>query len=382
MKEADALQQAGFEVTVICNYFIEWAEKNDAELLQKVSWRCIKAGGNPSSEKLRYWYTKCRFRLALFINRFIYRSFLISERSQARAFDELLSAAKKNKADYYIAHNLGALAVAVKAAKFNKAACGFDFEDYYRGELNVLQTTELRRYQYLEEKYLPVLKYYSSSSELIAEAVGKDHPSFIGNKMVIRNCFPLSEQPPLQLKRADDKVLRLVWFSQTIGKDRGLEELFTALKILNDENIHLTLVGRCNDDMKELIGTMMPGTVHLAGIIPANQLPSFMAGLDAGLALETGFSKNNDIALSNKIFTYLLAGNAMILSATSMQEKFNDQYHAGEMFPVRDAEELAKKILLFKDHAYLNRQKEHNYTLAKEELNWETESRQFIKIFS
>ena len=42
----------------------------------------------------------------------------------------------KTGANLFIAHNLGALAVAFEAAKKNSAKCGFDAEDFHRAELH------------------------------------------------------------------------------------------------------------------------------------------------------------------------------------------------------------------------------------------------------
>jgi hypothetical protein len=43
------------------------------------------------------------------------------------------------------------------------------------------------------------------------------------------------------------------------------------------------------------------------------------AQADIGLALEPGTTPNNDIAISNKLYTYILAGNAVVASNTSGQ---------------------------------------------------------------
>ena len=40
-----------------------------------------------------------------------------------------------HEADLYIAHNLAALPIAVKAAKFHNKKCGFDAEDFHRNEV-------------------------------------------------------------------------------------------------------------------------------------------------------------------------------------------------------------------------------------------------------
>ena len=381
VKEADALQQAGFDVTVLYCFFISWADEKDTELLKNVSWQYKLVGGSPTVNKYYYLFTRIRLKICRVINHWIGNHFLTAERSQSRTYDELLNAAKKIKANWYIGHNLGALAVVVKAAAFHNANAGFDFEDYHRGEGHDKNT--LKRILFLENKYVSFLRYFSTASNLISAATIKNHYHFNGSVITLLNCFPLSQQPRFIEKNKNDTSLQLFWFSQTIGAKRGLEELIQALVYLDDTSIHITMAGRCNDDMLEYIkkyaGKIIKN-IHFAGIIQPNELLNFASRFDVGLATETGFSENNDIALSNKIFTYLLAGNAIILSETSMQQKFNIDYNVGESFIITDLKQFADKILFYKNNSILNKQKLHNYQLANTILNWENESKKLLEI--
>ncbi len=385
VKEADALHAVGHDVTVLYSSFIPWADKTDIGLFASRKWKYKLVGGNSYQSKRTYLFTRIRYKLAGIINRYSSVWFLIAERSQARAYDELLREAKKIKADWYIGHNLGALAVAVNAAYFNKSQAGFDFEDYHRGEANSEEITRLKRIVYLENKYVPLLSYFSTASEMITAVTKENHPSFKGNIITLNNCFSLQQQPAFCEKAAGDDTLQLFWFSQTIGLKRGLEVLLEALQILNDPSIHLTLAGRCDERFTQYIrehAKHILSNIHFAGIIPPNNLPYFSSKFDAGLALETGFSENNNIALSNKIFTYLLAGNAILLSATEMQTAFHNKYFTGELYPIDDAQALAEKIELYKNKEKLNADKQYNYRLADKQMNWEMESEKLLSIIT
>ncbi len=382
VKEANALQMAGFEVAVLYCFFIQWSEEKDRVLLQHVAWKYKMVGGSPHNQKWLYLFTRLRSRLAGILMRFT-GHFLLAERIQARAFDELLAEAKNIKADWYIGHNLGALAVAVKAAIFNGAKCGFDFEDYHRGEFNMEEKQTLQRIIFLENKYVPFLNYFSTASEMITGATKKDHPYFQLPAITILNCFPLTQQPVFKKKNEDDNSLNLFWFSQTIGINRGLEVLINAMRKLNDFSIHLTLAGRCDDAMKNYIKTHaveMLDNMHFAGIIQPGEVPTFAAQFDVGMAIELTSPVNRNICLTNKIFTYLLAGNAIILSETSMQSAFNKTYNVGESFDSNDEQALMEKIKYYKNREQLNVQKCYNYQLANNELNWEKESKKLLAV--
>jgi hypothetical protein len=383
VKEADAFFNAGYEVTVLYCFFIDWALEKDKLLLSKKKWRSFMIGGSPFQNKVIYHFTRLRFKIATLLCAKMGNKFLLAERSQARIYDEILSQAKKIKADWYIGHNLGALAVVVNAAKFNNAKAGFDFEDYHRGEGHDKNT--LQRIIFLENKYVPSLFYYSTASELITSHTKIDHPHFNGRIITLLNCFPLLQQPSYLEKLQTDNTLQLFWFSQTIGTNRGLEILIDALKKLNNSAIHLTLAGRCDKNMLDYVNAnagSMASNIHYAGIFQPEDLPAFAAQFDVGMAIELSQPFNRNICLTNKVFTYLLAGSAIIFSETEMQSAFNLQYKAGESFALNNLAQLIEKIEGYLNHDKLNIQKNHNYLLAKIELNWENESKKLLEIIN
>ena len=381
VKEANSLAAAGYDITVLYCHFIQWATDVEKGFLRTAAWKYKLIGGSPQKNKLRYFFTRLRFRLARAINHLLSPAFW-AERAQARAYDELLQAAIKLKADLYIGHNLGALAVAVSAAKFHGVKAGFDFEDYYRGEYPPGDKNR-ERIAWLENRYLPELSYYSFSSPLIAEVVRRNHPKLSGLQATLLNCFPLEEQPVLEPKQKEENLLKLWWFSQTVGENRGLETVVSALEKLNNTRIQLTLVGRCTEEMKASLlkrAGRVQQSIHFAGVISPAELPVFASQFDVGLATETGFSENNHLALSNKLFTYLLAGNAIILSSTRMQKMFNDKYRIGQVYTIDKQNELIDKINFYLNPKQLETQRIYNYALAKAKLNWNLESSALLHV--
>ena len=383
VKEADCLSNAGFDVTVLYCFFIQWAQEKDEVFLKNVLWKYKMVGGSNGQNKLLYFSTRIRFKICRILNRYVGNRFLLAERAQARAYDELLQEAKKNKADWYIGHNLGALSIAVKAAKYNNAKAGFDFEDYHRGEGHDKHI--LKRTVFLENKYVPLLYYYSTASELITNRTIKNYMDFTGKVITLLNCFPLSQQPIFEEKALTGSKLKLFWFSQTIGFKRGLEVLMEALKILKNESIHLTLAGSCNKDFKTFINenyAELNINIQFVGVIQPEILPAFASQFDVGMAIELTEPFNRDICLTNKIFTYLLAGNAIILSDTLMQSSFNEQYLIGVTYQATQAKDLAEKIRFYLINKNLNKQKLYNYELAKNRFNWEQESKKILEIIA
>lgn len=385
VKEANALANAGHDVSVLYCHWINWADACDEVLLKTVKWKYQLVGGNLRSNRVTYMYSRFRWKVNRILNRYFGNRLFFGERSQARCYDELLKAAKATKGDWYIGHNLGSLAVAVKAAQHCKSKCGFDFEDYHREEVQQMSAYDRARINYLENRYTARLDYISSASPMIAEKVEKDLALTHRKVFPILNCFPLSEQPEFREGVAEKNGLQLFWFSQTIGMNRGLEIILEALEQMKDDSIHLTLAGRVAEDMLAFIeekGKDLKANIHLAGIIQPSDLPAFAGQFDVGLAIETDVPINRNICLTNKIFTYLLAGNAIIFSKTAAQKEFNDTYQCGLSFEINNVDQLMETVRYYKAPGNLEHQRRHNFELATNTLNWENESKKLLAIIN
>jgi hypothetical protein len=99
-----------------------------------------------------------------------------------------------------------------------------------------------------------------------------------------------------------------------------------------------------------------------------------------GLASEYSHNVNRDLCLTNKIFTYLLAGNALVLSDTYAQKSFlNENPCIGLLYKQNSTEELTavfKSYLSDSNLLQLHRQKSLNLAISK--CNWDVEQNQFL----
>ncbi|RZL30532.1 MAG: hypothetical protein EOO96_17950, partial [Pedobacter sp.] len=236
VKEADALGNNGYQVTVLYLYWNKWGSDLDYDLLKYKKWKFIRVGGTPKTNKLTYWCSRIIFKIFTFFAKQFTFEHQIAENAMGRCSNHLLKNAKKFNADLYIAHNLAALPVAVMAAKKNKAKCGFDAEDFHRYESsNNSCDFKVKLNTFIEDKYLKQVDYLTTASPLIAKSYQSLYPNV--NPIVINNVFELKHQPELSLNQTER--LKLFWFSQTIGKNRGLEDVIEALNIINDKRLEL-----------------------------------------------------------------------------------------------------------------------------------------------
>jgi glycosyltransferase involved in cell wall biosynthesis len=310
---------------------------------------------------------------------------LLSDGAVSRLLQEQLRLAKKIKASLFIAHNLAALPVAARAANYHGVKYAIDAEDYHRGEMPHENSRDAMLKKKVEDRYLPGAAYLTAASPLITQQYASHYPA--KRVITINNVFSVTYQQSLDA-RNNRQGLKLFWFSQTVGLDRGLEEVIQAMGLLQKKDVQLTLLGHCTDqqrvhfiDLGRQQG-LAEGQIIFLPTVPPEEVFTISRSHDIGLALEVPHCTNRDICLTNKIFTYLIAGNAIIASETRAQKLFMDTYPGvGLSFPVRDVDRLAEHILFFyQNREALEEYRRNAWRLAKEELNWEKEKCRFLDV--
>lgn len=378
IKEAKACSGAGYEVVIMAAQYMQKLIPFDVELTANNPQWEVKYVQNQEIKKWRRLKSSLRYKTA----RLFWKNLKLGT-SQAvnRFWYEQKRIAKETIADLYIAHNLAALPVAAYASKFHQKPFAFDAEDFHR------QESEMKEFQRnlivtVEDQYLPQAGYVSAASPLIAKAYRAlyHNQSFC----TINNVFSLCQQPTFKCSEDTDK-LRLFWFSQTIGLDRGIQDVIAGMNLLPKLNIELTLVGAASEKVKQALSELLQSkqqTIHFLDTVSENKLIQMAAHFDVGLALERKNPPNRNICLTNKLFVYLLAGNAILASSTDAQQKFLSEHKGiGEIYLMDKVESLAKILSswYFNKQA-LNQVRQNAWNLANSQLNWEVEQQSFLAL--
>ena len=114
--------------------------------------------------------------------------------------------------------------------------------------------------------------------------------------------------------------------------------------------------------------------------VPESEIFVMASKCDIGMASEVGVPLNRQICLTNKIFTYIQSGLAILASDTDAQRKFLSQYSsAGRVYKKEDANSLAAELDYYAENRNeLDRCKRLNFCLGQTEMNWEKEQKKFI----
>src|SRR5262249_50848893 len=115
--------------------------------------------------------------------------------------------------------------------------------------------------------------------------------------------------------------------------------------------------------------------LHILGPEAPSDMVRLAASYDVGLASETWHTISRRIALTNKLFTYLLAGVPAALSSTPAQRAFTfETGDATRLYIADDPNSLATALdSLLENSAVLARARAAAFRLGQTRFNWEIE---------
>lgn len=387
VKEARALQEVGHAVHVIHARFRRWGTMNDEPLAVRLRTVTPVPFGPTEAPRQTYVRQNCIHYVARTMVRLGFQPPNITEAAHGPVVRDLIATARNIHADLYIAHYVAALPAAALAAAHHNAAYAFDAEDFHLGDLPDAPEHRLEKQiiRSIESRYLPGAAYMTAASPLIAEAYSEAYG--ISSPTVILNVFPKENAPATPTPHGSTKPGPSVyWFSQTIGPGRGLETAVVAIATAQSKP-HLYLRGTPAATYDQhLLGMAMrmnaAERLHFLDPAPPDELERLGAQYDLGYVGELADTQNRKIALTNKVFSYLLSGVPTLATDIPAHRKIAPELGAGmTMFPIGDAAALAAAIddfLLHPEH--LATVRAHAWNLGQTRFNWDMEQARLIAV--
>jgi glycosyltransferase involved in cell wall biosynthesis len=382
VKEASALSEAGYDVTVIASKVLPLVEVRDQAIASQVTWKLLRVD---ISNRATWRWARLKQVLSRRVCR-IAPDFLAE--TAHSAFTPLLrKVALEIPAELYIAHYPAALPAAAAAAKKHNAILAYDAEDFHLGDLPAMpaHVFDTRLVRALESRYLPVCSYVTAASPGIAAALADEYnirtPAVILNTFELPRAIIPPHEGPTRLRPPS-----LYWFSQKIGFERGIEVAVNALKSASTQPT-LYLRGDLDPAFLGYLEkhTAEPGLGDRCHILPPalpDEMETLAAEYDFGLVSETASTPNRDICLTNKLFTYILAGCVPLMSNTKAHIEFAHQWGLeGLVYDAKDGLALAGLIdQLWSDQDGFVRMREKIWRIGRERLNWDVEKRSFLDL--
>jgi hypothetical protein len=384
VKEADALTDQGHRVHVVYAQTNRRDLDRDASILAQARWQAnpVRGMGGSLGHRLR----RLRQLTADAASRQWPQSLLFAIRAQHPLVSRLRRAVGAIPADLYIAHYVAALPAVAAAARRFRRPYAFDAEDFHSGEWPEDPAYDHQRQiiRTIEQAFLPGCSYVTAASPGIAQAYADVYG--IPMPVVVRNVFPLTHAPDGPTPRGTASPgPSLYWFSQTIGRDRGLECVVRALAFAKSKP-HLYLRGFINQEFRKRLEALahsvcVEDRLHLLPPALPDEMERLAAAYDLGLVAETGHTLNRRIALANKLFTYALAGVPAVISDIPAHRDYTHQAGGSvRLFHVDDPTTLAAAIdwFLLGDGHVLRAARLEAFQMGQGRLNWETEQDVFL----
>jgi hypothetical protein len=408
LKAADALAEARYHVRVVSASSTDWAAAADVEARRSREgrWDWTAVDHRRAHARSRWLLTGARMRLARSLARLLGSAWLpgrrapdpagrrldsvrparvplaAATRALGRAHPELVAAALAAPADLFYGGTTGGLAAVAAAGRRAGAPYALDLEDFHGAEAGDSPASRLAQalVERVEGAALPGAAFVTASSAGIASAYLDTYGAarVAGGRppIPIHNVFRLPARPPSLAPRAGSD-LHLYWFSQTIGAGRGLEDAVQAMGMAGIPGV-LHLRGRAIApylrSLERLAARVAPGLaiVHHEPA-PPDRMVELCAPYDAGLSLEQPSVPNRDLCLTNKAFTYMLAGLPVVFTATSGQEPLAQALEEGALvYAPGDVAALARGLRRWADdRALLGRARRASWEAARRRWHWE-----------
>ncbi len=380
VKEARALRTAGHMVHVIFGRFKPWGTANDEPLAAEIESVTPVPFGPTEAPNRTYLRQNIIRHAARFPVRLGLSSQSIVEAAHGPVVRDLIAAARTVRADLYVAHYVAALPAAARAAARYGAAYAFDAEDFHLGDLPDAPQHALEKkiIHAIESRYLPGAAYMTAASPLIAEAYAETYG--IPLPTVILNVFPKANAPTAPTPRGSAKPGPSVyWFSQTIGPSRGLETAVEAIALAQSMP-HLYLRGSPAAGYDAHLHGLAAQAgaadrLHFLDPVQPDELERLGADFDLGYSGELAETRNRQIALTNKLFSYLLGGVPSLATDIPAHRQIAPELgDAMTLFPIGDAAALAAAIDSFLLHPQrLATARAHAWHLGQTHFNWDVE---------
>lgn len=302
----------------------------------------------------------------------------------------ILSAVATLPADLYIAHYPAALPAAAAMALRWGTRFAYDAEDYHLGEWadSPTHAVDRRLLRAIEGRYLPKAAYVTAASPGIADAYVETY-GLTRRPTVLLNVFPLSQGPRCATSAGTAQPgPSLYWFSQTIGPERGLECAIAAIGRARTRP-HLYLRGTLAAGFAGAVTSLTEragavGRVHFLEPAAPDDMERLAVAYDAGLIAENGGTALRRLCLTNKLFSYMAAGIAPLMSdipahrALAMEAGLEDL-----LYPVNNADALAELIdRIISQPDRLARVRAKAWHLAQDRYNWDREQTTLLELVS
>ncbi len=365
IREATALAEAGFELTIV-------------DVIDEKNWhneeniRAIRIKHTIISS----WYTPTRFKLW-----FLVKIAWIIIQNTIRLI--------RTPADIYHAHDEDALPACYIAALLCRKPLIFDSHELpfnnpsiaCRRHLSVLAKRTLTR-------MLPRCAGVITTSPLYAQEICNQH--HYPEVTLVRN-FPTYQAVPksdrLRQYLGLSSGVRIALYQGNLQPNRSLDVLVHAAPFL-ESNIVIVLMGKAVKATRDLLEGLIVSEgvadrVKMIPPVPYEELLNWTASADIGLTIfQPDYTRSIQLCLPNKLFEYLMAGLPVLSSQLDAIAEVIKTYNVGQLLPSLAPSDIGATMnAMLADTSALARMRNNALEAARQEFHWENERQKLIQLY-
>ncbi len=378
LKELKLFIDNGFDVSVIYLDYMPDLSSLDKEVIKKYT--TSSCAFYPVKWHKYDFKSICSFAIYKIVN------FLNPDSDYLQSTTYLfIKRAKSIKADLYIAHHPSVLVAAALAAKKYKSKYSYDIEDAFPYIMDGSTIDNYNKQIFeIENKYLKRVEFLTTASPLYSELYINNY-KLSKTPIELLNVFDINYKEIPYRDRVDLNKISFYWYSQTVGLNRGLQDIFYVINKLPIDSFELHIRGKCDAKVKSELLKIITNKSHVSSIffhelVSVFELDDRNKEHDIGLALEIGNSLNRELCITNKILDYIRSGLMIIATNTSGHKVITDQlsdniiiYNSSEVDILYDK---LIEYIINKESIY--NAKRQTLDLAKRKYNWTLQSLNFL----
>jgi glycogen synthase len=290
------------------------------------------------------------------------------------------SAAAKLSPELVYCNDLDSLLAGFVLKKRLGAPLVFDAHEIYPEQLPVGLRSGLWHgfYTKLQTRLLP----HTDGRITVCDSLGKYFEQLDNRRsfVTIRNVPSLDSAPPesvLARKTAEPTIL----YHGGYMSHRGIESLIEAVGLLSRGRLVLRGFGPLEGSLRRIVTALtLTDRVTFVPAVPVNSVIREAAQADIGVTPYLPTCLNNELALPNKVFQYMMAGLALASSDIVEVRRLTKRLDNGGLFDPQDVASIASALNgLVSDMERLTDSRRRSYQAAQEEFNWEHERVAFLK---
>lgn len=381
--QADSLQEAGWHVRIL-------AMPADSPLADDARVIRIGSGANhrPRRESLVLSvYRSVRRHLAMngwpmrLLKQAAWRFAIDQEKFYLRLF---LTDALRMRADVIVAHDLPMLAVARTVAETFGAHLVYDSHELYCEQ--EFPDWLKRRWARIESRHVHACRQVITVNASIARELERRYR--LDDVEVIHN----AERIEPDLRRGDylrhhfglTSAARILLYQGGLSAGRNLEQLVSAMALVDLPHIHLVLLGdgQLGEQLQRRISRLgLRQRVHLHRAVAQRELLEVTASADAGIIPYQATCLNNLYCTPNKLFEFIAAGIPILASDLPELRRLIDGNGIGQVGDLSSPPEIAAQIMAFFAQAEALQTWKGRLDDVRRQISWQQEGERLKQIY-